>query len=371
MSTLPLDEVVDVSVAVGPVSSVRTSFNLGLIVGSSSIITTDKRVKVYQKPDDMKADGWKGVETEYLAAQKYFSQTPRPSKIAIGRWNKADGSNETAEQAVEACRNANTEWYACTVCGTEKADIIAIANYIETADPVSAYFYTTQDSDVKANTEGNVMDMLKKNSIHRTLGQYSTTDDAVVAIMGYAMGANNQSAKSAYTLANKKEIGVNTEILTSPEVTAIKNLYGNVYVNRGSVYNLFENGTMADGTFFDELLNLDMLKNNIQVAVINALSSESKVAQTDDGMDNMLNYLTEPLEEARKIGFIAPGVWNSSSILTVKTGDVLPRGYVIIADSIASQSQADREARKAPPIYIPAKLAGAIQHVNIGVYVNR
>lgn len=368
MSTLPLNDVVDVSVVVGPVSNVRTNFNLGLIIGKSTVISTTDRVKVYQKTDDMLADGWAGTEPEFLAAQKYFSQTPRPSKVAIG----VQGTSETAVQAVTACRQKNTEWYPCTVCGAEKADIIAVANYIESADPVSTYFYTTGDSDVLGNVSGNVMQTLKSNSIHRSLGQYSTKDDnAVVAIMGYAMGANNQGANSSYTLANKKEVGVEPEALTSTQATAIKNLNGNIYVNRGSVYNLFEPGKMADGTFFDEVLGLDMLTNNIQVAVVNALTSESKIAQTDAGMDKLLNYITAPLETARTIGFIAPGVWNTTGILSLNTGDTLPLGYLILADSIASQSQADREARKSPPIYIPCKLAGAIQYVNIGVYVNR
>lgn len=371
MATLSLNDIVEVTVTVGPVSSVRTSFNLGLIVGNSTVISTTSRVKVYQKIADMTADNWLGTEPEYLAAQKYFSQTPRPHKLAVGRWDTTVGAPETAAQAVAKCREANTEWYVCTVCEAEKADIIEVAEYIESAEPQSAYFYTTSDSAVLANTAGNIVETLKSNSIHRTLGQYSTTTDAVVAIMGYAMGANKQTSNSAYTLAFKKEVGVTTEHLTSSQVVAIKNLNGNVYINRGSVYNLFEDGKMADGTYFDELLNLDMLTNGIQTAVVNALTTEPKVPQTDDGMDKLLNYITAPLEKARLIDFISPGVWTTSGILTVSTGDVLSRGYVILADTIANQSQEDREARKSPPIYILAKLAGAIQYVSIGVYVNR
>jgi hypothetical protein len=88
-------------------------------------------------------------------------------------------------------------------------------------------------------------------------------------------------------------------------------------------------------------------------------------------MDLLLNYITGPLEKARNIGFIAPGIWNTSSILSVQTGDTLTRGYIVISDSIASQSQADREARKSPPIYILVKLSGSIEEVAIKLYVNR
>jgi len=368
MATLPLNDIVDVSVSVGPVSAIRTSFNLGLIIGKSTIISTTDRVKTYSKLPDLTASGWTGEEPEYLAAQKYFSQSPKPNEVAIGRWDEA---TETGVQAVTACREKNPEWYACSVCEVEKADIIEIASYIDAATPTSAYFYTTSDSDVKAGTAGNVMETLKKSGVHRSIGQYSTVDDAVVAIMAYAMSANTQMSGSAYTLKYKAEVGVTTENLTATQVIIIKNNNGNIYINRGSVYNMFEDGITADGTHFDELINLDVLTNNIQVAVTNGLVSSSKVPQTDPGVDMLLNYITAPLETAKDIGFIAPGVWKTAPILTVSTGDTLPRGYVILAGTIADQSQADREARKAPPIYILAKLSGAIESIAIKVYVNR
>lgn len=369
MSTLPLSDICDINVSVGPASAVRTSFNLGLIVGTSSIISTDERVKVYSKMADLTADGWKGNEPEYLAAQKYFSQSPRPTKVAIGR---QDAENETIVQAVTLCREVNTEWYIVYGCNLEKTDIVALAAYIDSASPESFLFYDTSDSDILTGAEGNVFTTLKNNSIHRSLGMYSTkTDYAGAGLMGVAMGRNTNTSGSAYTLAYKTISGVEAEPLSSTQVTIIKNNNGNYYINRGSVYNLFEMGVSADGTNFDEILNLDMLSNNIQTAVVSALVRSSKIPQTDAGMDNLLNVITEPLENARNIGFIAPGVWNTESVLTVQKGDTLSRGYVIISDSVDDQSQADREARKAPPVYILIKCAGAIQYVSVKLYVDR
>lgn len=490
-STLPLSDIVDISVNVGPVAAVRTNFNLGLIVGKSNIIPTDTRVRVYSKLTDMTADEWTGNEPEYLTAQIYFSQSPQPGNVAIGRWQVP----ETAVAAVTACRNANSEWYACTVCGASASDIHEVAQYIEAASPSSVYFYTTHDEEVISGTVGNIMDTLSKNSVHRTLGQYSTNNvktvgyevggagaatdihsgtanefqiavdgdetnhtatltltncttgdktaaemqkqinaiggttysnvtveysvdhyvitspnygegseiritngtsndiaaelkigaangatdidgtttyvEAAAAIMGYAMGANTQTSNSAYTLFAKLEIGITAETLKGTELTKIKSYNGNAYVNRGSVYNLFENGVMHDGTFFDEVLNIDMLTNALQVAVLNTFIDQSKVPQSDDGMQTLETALTTPLENAVKIGFIAPGIWNSASVLSVKTGDILTTGYKILADSVSSQSQADREARKAPPVYVLIKTAGAFHNLKIGLYENR
>ena len=70
-------------------------------------------------------------------------------------------------------------------------------------------------------------------------------------------------------------------------------------------------------------------------------------------------------------GFIAGGVWKGKKILNLETGDSIPNGYLVQAESIDSQSQVDREARKAPPIYVSLKLAGAIHYVTIIIDVNR
>ena len=51
--------------------------------------------------------------------------------------------------------------------------------------------------------------------------------------------------------------------------------------------------------------------------------------------------------------------------------DYLPDGYLALADSLETQSAADRAARKAPNIYLPIKLAGAIQSVVVSINVNR
>lgn len=369
MTTQSLSNIVSVTVQVSPLSTVNSSFNLGLIVGASTVISDTDRVKVYSGTDDMLSQGWQGTEPEYAAAEIYFSQVPRPNSVAIGRWDNT--GTETAVEAVTSCRAANNDWYAVYVCDSVKSDILAISEYIETAVPLSAYFYDTQDADVLAGTAGNVMDTLKQVARKRTFGQYSTSSHAGVSAMGYAMGANTGLANSAFTLAYKSEPGITPETLTSTQLTTITGYNGNLYTNYGAAYNLLVQGTMADGTHFDELLNLDILTNNIQTAVMNALTTSPKIPQTEDGVSILVSAITAPCEDARTRGILAPGVWNGSPILNLKTGDTLPTGYMVLANTIASQSQADRDARKSPTIYVAAKLAGAIEHVVIGVVVNR
>jgi len=369
MSTLPLSDIVNISVVISSVATVRSGFNLGLIVGSSTHISASDRVKLYTSTDGMIADGFTISEAEYKAATLYFSQTPKPTKVAIGRWDKT--GSETALQAVTACRVKNTDWYACYLCEAVKADILDIAPYIEAVEPTSVFFYTTADADVLAGTAGNVILTLKTAPYKRSIGQYSTYPDAAVAIMGYAMGANTGLVNTAYTLAYKQEVGVIPEDITPIQVTLLKEQNVNVYINRGNTYNLFEQGIMANGMHFDEIINLDMLKNDIQLAVMDLLTAMAKIPQNEGGITLLVSAIMGPCESAKNRGFLSPGIWNAPSILNLNTGDTLSQGYLILAESIDSQNEQDRSNRIAPPIYVCVKLAGAIEFVTIQINVNR
>jgi len=487
MSTLPLSDIVNISVVVSPVATIRSGFNLGLIVGSSTHISASDRVKIYTGTDGMVADGFTSSEAEYKAATLYFSQNPKPTKVAIGRWDKT--GEETALEAVTACRVKNTDWYACYLCGAVKADILDIAPYIEAVEPSSVFFYTTADADVLAGTAltsgyetsatapstdisggtattfqiavdgdatyhdialtltgldtgleiaaamqtkiralggiysavtvaftggvyiitsgsvglnssvriidgasndvatalkigadngatdtdgtGSIMIQLQVASYKRSLGQYSTSPDAAVSIMGYAMGANTGLANTAYILAYKQEVGVIPEALTETQIGIIKAQGGNYYVTRGNTYNIFQQGVMANGMHFDEIINLDMLKNDIQIAVMDLLTGVSKVPQNEGGVTLLMSVIAGPCNAARNRGFLSPGVWTAPSILNLNTGDALSLGFIILAETISSQSASDRANRIAPPIYVCIKLAGAIEFVSIQITVNR
>lgn len=281
---------------------------------------------------------------------------------------------ETPLQAIQACRAANTEWYVGVACGAAKAEIKDMAAYVETATPSTVLFFTTADADVPGKVAGNIFEFLKEKLYRRTMGQYCSqpdTPDAVAAILGYAMGNNTGLNNSAYTLAYKTEVGVTPESLSDTQVENIKGNNGNVYIQRGEYYNLYEQGWMADKSSFDEVINLDMLANKIQLNMMDTLYQNPKVPQTEPGVTQLINAANKACDEGVNIGFIAPGQWNGPPRLNLKTGDYLPKGYLVQAESINSQSQADRDARKAPPIYASTKLAGAIEFVTIQVDVNR
>jgi hypothetical protein len=86
---LALSNIVNISVTVSPSAVTANSFNQGLFVGPSTVIPsygTNPRLRQYPAPGTaMLSDGFTSVSPEYIAAQIYFSQTPQPQYIWIGR----------------------------------------------------------------------------------------------------------------------------------------------------------------------------------------------------------------------------------------------------------------------------------------------
>jgi hypothetical protein len=88
---LPLQDVVDVVVQVGPQLPASPTFNQGLIIGPSGVIPTQSgfgsgalRIRQYSTLSGMLADGFTTSSPEYIAAQIYFSQNPASQYVWIG-----------------------------------------------------------------------------------------------------------------------------------------------------------------------------------------------------------------------------------------------------------------------------------------------
>lgn len=311
--------------------------------------------------------------TGYTAANA-VATTCVPATDRSGCTVDIERVGERAVTALRAIREANHIWYTCMICDITEDEILEVAAYVEAAIPSTIFGFNSSAPAIITNSDLDIFSLLKARNYRRTFGQYITDAEqpnGVAGILGYMMGANTGLANSAYTAALKRVPGLIVEDITSTQAGYIEGKNGNVYVNRGYYYDIFEPGTYFDGTWLDEMVNLDKLANDIQLGVMDLLYQLPKVPQTEGGMTQIKGTINAVCEVAVKIGFVAPGRWNGPNILELSTGDTLPRGYLVQSEPIDEQIQADRDARKAPPIYVAIKLAGAIQSVVIRVDVNR
>ena len=83
--SLPLDDIVRITVNLSPRAAIRRGFNLALIIGKSEVIPEAERVRLYQSTNAMLADGFTSDSPEYKAAALIFSQRPAPHRVAVGR----------------------------------------------------------------------------------------------------------------------------------------------------------------------------------------------------------------------------------------------------------------------------------------------
>lgn len=356
-----------VTVNLPAVGVVQQSFNVGLIIGISTIISSGARVATYSSLAEVLAAGFATNSPEYLAAQLYFSQSPQPTKLIIGR--RVSGT-ESSLQAFQACRAASSQWYAGYDTSAVDNEQAAVAAWMESQTaPFGQLFVQSATSAISAGTVGNLFETLKTSAYKRTHGLFSSSPYAAASILGYAMAQTSNLAGSNYTLKFKNLPGVTPEALTETQVGNIENNNGNVFIARA--VNMYEQGKNFSGQWFDEVIGLDMLSSAIQTNVSNLLTATPSVPQTEGGMAQLRTVVAQACDQALTRGFLAAGKWTGSPVLTLNTGDTLANGYVILSDAIDAQSDSDRTARLAPNIYACVKEAGAIHSTVIQVNVNR
>lgn len=360
---------VTVTVNLPGVGVTAQSFNTGLIVGISTIIPAAERTRLYTSLSAMLTDGFSTTSPEYLAATLYFSQSPQPTQLVVGRRDAT--ASETSLAALQACRASNGQWYMAYDTSAQDSDQVTNAAYFETlTNPFSQYIAQSGTAAIKTNTAGNVFALLFAQKYKRTSGFFSTFPHAAASIMGYAMAKSSNLANSNFTLKFKPLPGVTPEALTETQVQAIETNTANVYVNRGGS-NIYEQGKNFNGQFFDEVLGLDFLASSCGVNVQNILTSAPSVPQTEAGIALIKAGVVQACADAVTRGFLAPGTWDQATVYGVTTGKTLPEGYEVVNAPISSQSPTERATRVCPPIYACIKEAGAIHSSAIVVNVNR
>ena len=174
--------------------------------------------------------------------------------------------------------------------------------------------YTTaseKELDITGDAD-SIFKYCKDKNYSHCFGQYCAqedTPDAVAATMGYACGANRGLANDAYTLAYKRLPGVTPDNLTESQVSHIcgsaetTGNNGNVYIVRGEEYYVLQQGYCANGQSFDEVVYLDMLKNEITLKIENGIlrrfpEYRKNVKATSSGFDVAFDSALSTKEDA-------------------------------------------------------------------------
>lgn len=270
--------------------------------------------------------------------------------------------------------NYGQNWYAATMLGASNSEHTAVAGYIQAATNKHIYGVSTQEAGVLSSVSTtDVAYMLKQLGYRRTVVQYSShTPYSVCSLLGRILTTNYNANNTVITLMYKQEPGIVPETINATQISALEAKNCNVFVAYNNNTAIIEKGVAASGDFLDIITGTDWLALAIQNSVFNLLyTSNTKIPQTDPGTHLLVTTIESVCSQGVTNGLLAPGVWNSGGFGSLEQGDYLAKGFYVYAPPVATQLQADREARKSVVIQVAAKLAGAIHTVDIIVNVNR
>lgn len=285
---------------------------------------------------------------------------------------------EQPVDAVLALADLTTAWYglmfAASVMPTTDQSL-AVSDAIEALNIKRIYGVTTQDTATLSSASStDLAAEMKAADYLRSFIQYSSSSPyAIASFFGRAFTVNFNGQNTVINLMYKQEPLVDAEDLSTSQANVLQDKRCNVFVQYVNDTAIIQYGVMSGPAYFDEINDTDWLQDAVQTACYNLLfTSPTKIPQTDAGVNQLVNTIGQVCDQAVNNGLVAAGVWTSPlEFGTLKTGDYLKSGFYIFAQPLALQSQADREARKAPPIQVAIKLAGAIDTVDVAINVNR
>lgn len=373
MSMISIANVINVSVQLPPAGLAPYSVNnLVCFTKDTPVVALTGDYAAYTSASDV-AEQWGTSSDTYAAAVSVFSQSPN---ILSGGGLFIVIPMLAGEMLDEAIVRAKALVYyggcshAYTLGSGEAIDAAIVAE----SERKLLFLSSSSSSDLAS---GGLFYDIKDQGLRHARCLFHTSSGALKALRwayaGRGMSVNFSASNTAMTMQLKQLTGVpSDEGLTQTLLTQAKDVGADCYANIAGRASVMSYGA---NSFFDDVYNLNWLVGALQVSGFNFLAQTStKVPQTEAGMDGLKGAYRSSCAQAVANGFVAPGSWTSADTFGSPEDfkrNIQDFGYYIYSSPVATQSPADRAARKAPPIQIAIKYSGAIHSSDVIVYVNQ
>ena len=287
------------------------------------------------------------------------------------------GANASGTTLAEALASAEEQAFFGGVLTTQFCEntlIVANSTAIQSKDHI---YYESTQSLKNISVLGNSIKSAG-NGKTRLLGySYGGADASKQAIATYATLAsstNYNGTDTCLTMNLKTLTGILPDLnLNQTYLTQASSNGVDVYGSLESLGVVFSNNNNG---YTDDITGQLWLKKDLEVQGFNYLrKTNTKIPQTESGMTGLKNAYEKSLEQGVINGFIGAGVgWGDDVPIPFGNPEdfrrnILEKGYYIYSLPVSQQSQAEREARKAPLIQIAVKTAGAIHSSNVIVNI--
>lgn len=287
-----------------------------------------------------------------------------------GRSTSGIAGEESVDDALNACEAAIAFYGLVLTRAFTDAEALQAANWTEGHTKLFGHATGDQNAKVAATTT-DFPAIAEAQALGRTCAAYNDppglSDYLMVSALARQLAVDFSQPNSTITLMFRQCPGVTPSNINLNDKQVLDGKNCNYYTNFGT-FPMFATGILSNGTWIDQRHGLDYLAQHLADAAFGGVVTVSKIPQTDKGLAYLTGLLEVAMQDMVNCGLIAPGTWRGSGIANVvNTGEYLPTGYKIYAAPISSQSEIDRMARKAPPITIVCKGAGAIQNIDVFV----
>jgi hypothetical protein len=382
MAILDISNVVTISVAAPQPGLANYQINNLLYCTKETPIASIPTFAVYNTPSAVGAD-WGTSSEAYAAAVNIFAQSPNILSGGGVLIIRPMAGGDTLDAAITTMLPLA---YFGGVCyggyAPNDAEITAAA---ATANTNRRLLYCAQSSTSALTHSTGIFDALPSATnpyLVKLLYTVSAAESRkfAAAFASSLHSCNFAGSNTTKTMNLKTLVGVSADTGITQTIQGASGvphscftLGVQTYVDLAGLPKVLSSNADNAGLFPDQAYNRAWLYGALTVAGFNALATtQTKIPQTEVGVDLLKGAYINVLEQAVANGFLAPGTWNGVD----RFGDpvdflrsIAAYGYYTYSLPVSLQSQADRTARKAPLIQIAAKEAGAIHSSSVLVYV--
>lgn len=297
-------------------------------------------------------------ETDYLTvtatvANAWFALGPTDATMLdVFLTNTGDPSADLA-----AVLGASAQWYQLLTIYNSPSYVLAAAAWVEANQRTYiADFCDTQDINTTSTGSSGTGDQINSHGYTRTLWQYHPRpqDTLSASLSGRIVSLNPGS----WTAAFKTLVGPVAVVLTDTQRLNLKARRGNYYTSRaGRSVTLYGMVGSTAYKFFDIVVGLDYIYNDLQTRVFGVFAGNDKVGYDDADIDQVAGTIRGGISTWKSPDFkiISTGTPGSSS-------DPVPS---ITFPAVADIDPTTRSLRVLPNGVLIFRLLGAVQSVAV------
>ncbi len=259
--------------------------------------------------------------------------------------------NHSIAEDIAAIQLVNDSWYGLICTDHTEANVLQIAEYIETQTKI--YGTSSADTDIIGSATDDIASQLKALAYKRTFSMYSA--DAANYPEAAWIGGQLPETPGSSTWKFKQLVGITPDVLTATQrqrcignpIAGTTGKNANIYETIGGT-NITEEGFMASGQFIDLTIGIDWLQATMQTNIYSLLVQQAKVPYTDQGAAVVENAVRQTILQG-----VTNGLVDGDSEIEVEF------------PAVADQSTNDRANRILAGGTFSCRLAGALHFVVI------